>query len=78
MSSETGWGILVEVRDGSGTLREVRDGSEEPQRGPVGVVGPSRRSGTGRETLGADREGSGKSGTGRETLGEVTDGLGDP
>ena len=90
-----GRGTLEEVRDGLGTFEEVRDGSWDPREvsGRVGespggfrrVGGPSKRSRTGRGTLGEvwygleDPRGgpvrvggpSGRSEMGRCTLGVV-------
>ena len=44
---------------GRGTIGEVRDWSGDPRGGPEGVVRPSRKSGTGRETLWEVRDGAG-------------------
>ena len=44
---------------GPGTLKEFRDGSKNHRRVPGRVVGPSRRSETGRGTLSEVRDGSG-------------------
>ena len=54
--SGTGRGTHKEVPNG---LKELRDVSQDSRRGPGRVGGPSRRSGTGRETLGMVRDGSG-------------------
>ena len=51
--------LLPEVRDGSGTLLLVRDGLGEPPIGTGLVVGPFRRSQTGRQALQKLRDGSG-------------------
>ena len=62
------------------TLREVRDGSGDSRVGPGRVVGPSRRSRTGRRTLVEVRDRSrdpGGSGMIFWTLREVRDGSGD-
>ena len=62
-------------------LREFQDGSGEPCRGPGRVGGPSRRSGTGWETLGEARDGLGdprkiRMWIGLETLTKIQDGSG--
>ena len=75
---------------GQETLGKVRDGWGTPRGGSVQVRGPTKRSGTGRGTLGV-RDGLGdtrgglgrvgepseRSGMDRVILGEVRDGSGD-
>ena len=65
--SETGWGMIGEIRDGrgpsersgtgQGTLKEVLNGSGETWGDLERVGGPSRRSGTGWGRLGEIRDG---------------------
>ena len=63
---------------GRGTLEKVQDRSANPR----GVLGRSRRFGTGRGIIGVVWDGlrgpSGRSRMGRRSLGKVRDGSGDP
>ena len=56
----------------------MRDGSADSKEVPEWVGGPTKRSGTSRETLGEVRDELGWCGMGQGTLMEVWDELGDP